>query len=173
LYNTVLTIHALKENQEGQGKSIAEAIFSVCFPEHSVEIFKQLREVNYKGFVLASSDSAIPLIFNAPEANGVYLPAPIIYNPNFLFAKEVKEKYKAKHNKPFNHFSGNGYDTVKLLAGLLEDKEISRKSVKTLLEDGFIYPGVFGTLDVKPGEHNFVFPLHPAQIVDGTLKYLR
>jgi len=53
------------------------------------------------------------------------------------------------------------------------DKEVSRESVKNLLEGGFMYHGVFGELDVKPGEHDITFPLHPAQIVDGKLKYLR
>jgi hypothetical protein len=55
----------------------------------------------------------------------------------------------------------------------LEDEEVSRERMKSLLEQGFIYPGVFGDLDVKPGEHDIVFPLHPAQIVDGEVKYLR
>jgi len=59
------------------------------------------------------------------------------------------------------------------LSGLLKDKEVSRESVKSLLESGFIYSGVFGSIDVKPGEHDITFPLHPAQIVDGEVKYLQ
>jgi ABC-type branched-subunit amino acid transport system substrate-binding protein len=149
-----------------------EAIFSVGFPEHFEEIFKQLRQETYQGSILGSSDSAIPSIFNVPEANGVYLAAPIIYNPNFLFAKEVKERYEAKYDRYFCHFAGNGYDTIRLLAGPLQDKEVSRESVKNLLEEGFMYHGVFGEHDVKPGEHDITFPLHPARIVNGKLKYL-
>jgi ABC-type branched-subunit amino acid transport system substrate-binding protein len=108
-----------------------------------------------------------------PEANGAYVAAPIIYNPNFLFAKEVKEKYETKYGKPFDHYAANGYDFVKLLAGLLEEQELSRERVRRLFEEGFVYSGVFGDLDVKPGEQDITFPLHPAQIVDGEVKYLR
>jgi ABC-type branched-subunit amino acid transport system substrate-binding protein len=99
--------------------------------------------------------------------------APTVYNPKYLFAKEFMEKYGSRYNKPFNHYAANGYDMLKLLAGLLEDKEISRQSVRNLLEEGFIYSGVFGTLDIKPGERDLNFPLYPAQIVDGRVKYLR
>ncbi|MDY7031654.1 MAG: hypothetical protein SVY10_07060 [Thermodesulfobacteriota bacterium] len=113
------------------------------------------------------------LIKEMPEIAGVYLAAPIIYNPNFLFAKEVHKKYEALYKKPLSHQAAKGYDFMKLLAGLLEDEEVSRENVKRLLEEGFIYPGVFGDLDVKPGEHDISLPLHPAQIIDDKVKYLR
>ena len=149
-----------------------EAIFSVGFPEHFEKIFKQLRQENYQGSILASSDSAIPSIFNAPEANGAYLAAPIIYNPNYLFAKEAKERYETKYKKPFDHFAANGYDLLKILTGLLEDKEVSRENLRSLLEKGFTYLGVFGEINVNPGQRDILVPLHPAQIVEGELRYL-
>lgn len=146
-----------------------EAIYSVGFPTHLEKVIKQLKEENFKGFILAPNPAARPTIRDIPEANGVYVAAPMVY----LFAGELKEKYEAKYGKTFNHIAAHGYDFIKLLAGLLEDKEISRENVKRLLEEGFIYPGVFGVLDVKPGEHDITFPLHPAQIIDGKLKYFR
>lgn len=150
-----------------------EAIYAVGFDSHLKNVFKQLKKENFSEFILGPATATLPSVRNIPEANGVYVAAPIIYNPNFLFAKEVKKRYEAKYNKPFNHYAANGYDFVKLLAGLLEDKEISRESVKSLLEDGFMYPGVFGNLDVKRGEHGIAFPLDTAQIVDGEVEYLR
>jgi branched-chain amino acid transport system substrate-binding protein len=63
--------------------------------------------------------------------------------------------------------------SIILRTSLLEGKDISRENVKDLLEKGVIYPGVFGDIHVKPGEHNISFPLYPAQIVDGEVKYLR
>ncbi len=150
-----------------------EAIYAVGFASHQKNVFRRLREENFQGLILGSSGASGPEVTSMPEANGVYVAAPVIFNPNFLFAKELKEKYEAKHNKPFTQYAANGYDFVKLLAGLLEDKEISRKSVKSVLEEGFMYSGVFGSIDVKAGEHDIIFPLHPAQIVDGTLKYLQ
>ena len=150
-----------------------EAIFCVGFPEHFRKIFKQLREANYKGHILGSSDAAIPFVFNRSEANEVYLVAPVIYNPNFLFAKKVKDKYETLYKKSFNHMAANGYDVVEILSGLLVDKEISRQNLKRILDMGFAYDGIFGSVDVKAGDHDIAFPLHPAQIVEGEVEYLR
>jgi branched-chain amino acid transport system substrate-binding protein len=150
-----------------------EAIYSVGFSTRLKNVIKQLKEEDFKGFLLASNSAARPSIIGMPEANGVYAAAPVVYNPNYLLAKDAEEKYEARYDKPFNHIAANGYDFIKLLAGLLEDKEVSRESIKSLLEEGFIYSGAFGSIDVKPGEHDITFPLHPAQIVDGEIKYLR
>ncbi|MFH1350015.1 MAG: ABC transporter substrate-binding protein [Pseudomonadota bacterium] len=149
-----------------------EGIYIVGYPVHTMNAIKMLRGAGFGGFILSTQGGVIPEIISLPEANGLYAAAPIIYNPNYLFAKEAKEKYKARYTKPFNHFAANGYDFIKLLASLLEDKTISRKGVKSLLEGGFIYHGVFGDLDVEPGKHDIIFPLHPARIVDGEVKYL-
>ena len=150
-----------------------EAIYAVGFESHLKNVFMQLREVNFRGFIIGASGAASSEVTSMPEADGVYVAAPIVYNPNFLFARELKEKYEAKYNKPFTQFAANGYDFIRILAGLLEDKEVSRKSVKSVLEEGFIYSGVFGSIDVKPGQHDITFPLHPTRIVNGKLKYLR
>jgi len=148
-----------------------EAIYSVGFSNCLESIFKQLKEEKFKGFVLGSSSAAFPSITTMPEAQGVYMAASIIYNPNFPFAKKTKEKYETRYDKPFTHTAANGYDSIKILAGLLEDKEISRDSIRSLLEEGFIYSGVFGTIDVKPGEHDISFPLYPAQIIEEEVRY--
>jgi ABC-type branched-subunit amino acid transport system substrate-binding protein len=148
-----------------------EAIYAVGFTSHLTNVFKQLREENFRGSILGPSTATLPVVRSISEANGVYVAAPIIYNPNFLFAQEVKKKYEDRYGKPFNHYAATGYDFMKILAGLLEDKEISRQSVKRVLEEGFMYSGIFGSLDVKPGEHDIIFPLYPAEIVDGEVRY--
>lgn len=149
-----------------------EAIFTVGFASHLKNVFRQLREEDFNGYILGPSSATWPPIRSMTEANGVYVSAPIIYNQNNIFAKEAKEKYEKKYNKTFNHYAANGYDIIKILAGLLQDKEISRGSIKSLLEGGFIYSGLFGDIDMKPGEHSINFPLFPAQIIDGEVKYM-
>ena len=134
-------------------------------------MFAQLKEADYGGFIVGAANTSAPSIRSLPETNEMYVVAPIIYAPNYLYAKEVREKYETRYSKPFNHYTAGGYDLMKLLAGLLEDEEISRENVKRLLETGFTYPGVFGELNVTPGEHDIGFPLHPAQILDGEVQY--
>ncbi len=150
-----------------------EGIYIVVHPGHLESVFKQLKEENFKGIVVAAGNASVPSVRNLPEASGVYVAAPIIYNAKYIFAQEAREKYEAQYGKPFNHYAASGYDIIKLLAGLMEDEFISRESVRGLLEEGFIYPGIFGYLEVKPGEHDIHFPLHPAQIVNGEVEYLR
>ena len=149
-----------------------EAIYAVGYVSHLKEVYRQLKENDFEGPILGPS-GVLNLVGKATEINGIYVAAPIIYDPNFVFATDVKEKFETRYGKTFTHQAATGYDFVKLLASLLEDESISREHVKHLLDEGFIYPGVFGDLDVKPGEHDIIIPLHPAQVVDGEITYLR
>jgi len=148
-----------------------EAFFAVGFPEHLVEILKQLREKDYQGYILASLTASTASVSNMSEANRIYLASTIIYDPDFLFASPVKEKFEARYNKPFDYIAANGYDTVKILEVLLEDEELSRENVKRVFDKGFIYSGVFGNIEAAPGEHDIAFPLYPAQIVNVEVVY--
>jgi len=150
-----------------------DAIFVGAFPKHSEIIFKQLREANYSGEILADSGAAIPSVFNMPEADGVYVIAPIIYDTKFLFARTVSENFESRYNKQFDYNAANGYDVIRILGGLLENEELSRDNVKRILDRGFSYSGVFGSIDALPGEHDIAFPFFPAQIVDGKLVFRR
>ncbi len=108
-----------------------------------------------------------------PETNGVYLTAPIIYDSNFIFARTVSENFESRYNKQFDFNAGNGYDLIRILGGLLKNEELSRDNVKRILDEGFIYSGVFGSIDVLPGEHDIAFRLHPSKVVDGELEFRR
>ncbi len=75
--------------------------------------------------------------------------------------------------RQFDHNAANGYDIIKILGGLLENEELSRDNVKRILDEGFSYSGVFGSVEVLPGEHDISFPLFPSQVVDGKLVFRR
>jgi branched-chain amino acid transport system substrate-binding protein len=150
-----------------------DAIVIVAWPEHVELILKQIREADYQGHIIGSSDAAMPSVFNMPEANGIHLAASSIYDSNFLFASKVSENFESRYNKQFDLSAGNGYDFIRILGGLLEDEELSRDNVKRILDRGFSYSGVFGSIDVLPGEHDMSFPLLPAQVVDGKLEFRR
>jgi len=150
-----------------------DAIFVAAFPKHSEIIFKQLREANYSGEILSDSGAAVPSVFNMPEADGVYVIAPIIYDPSFLFARTVSDNFESRYNKEFGLTAANGYDVIRILDGLLENEELSRDNVKRILDRGFSYSGVFGSVDALPGEHDIAFPLFPTKVVDGKLEFRR
>ena len=149
----------------------SDAIYSVGLGFHLKNVFRQLKEENFNGFILSTNAATEASVRSLPEANGVFSTATIIDNPKYLYAKETKEKYEAGYSKPFNPYAAVGYDFVRLFSNLMEDKEISRKGAKRLLDQGFTYPGVFGDIKLKPGDHDILIPLHPARIENGKLKY--
>ena len=108
-----------------------------------------------------------------PEANGVYLAAPTIYNSNFQLASQVAFSFENKYDKQLDYNGANSIDLIRMLYGLLDKEEIARKNVKDVLNSGFSYSGLFGVVDVLPREHDISFQLFPAKIVDGELEFRR
>lgn len=149
-----------------------DAICFIGFVQHINAAFRQFKEMNYEGAIVGSIGGSTPSITNKPEANGIYVVAPMIYDSNYIFSREAKKQYEARYNKLFTVFAANSYDFFMFIAGLLKDKTFSRESVRVALEQGFIYPSVFGVIDVKQGDHNIPFPMYPALIVHGELRYL-
>ena len=148
-----------------------EAIFMVGLTSLMPPMLKQVREIGYQGYVLTPQGPSIPSIRVLPEANGIYLVAPLVYNRTFVYARELEQKYEAAYQKPLDQYAAVGYDTIKLVGNLLEDHETSRQGLKRQLDNGFIYTGVFGDIHVKAGQRDFLIPMVPARIVDGTVKY--
>jgi len=106
-----------------------------------------------------------------PEADGTYLVAPITYDNNFQLASQIAFSYELKYDKQLDYNAANGYDIIRILQGLLDEEEISRKNVKNVLNSGFIYSGLFGTVEINPKNHDMGFQLFPAKIVNGGLEF--
>lgn len=155
-------ISALKEHA---------AIYIAGSGAHLLNVTRQLRDAGYRGHILTPAGGADPALFVLPEMSGVFVAAPIIHNPGYLYAREAGEKFFARYQRPFNQWAANGYDFIKLICGLMEERNISRKSVRDVLAGGFEYSGVFGHVRLRSGEHDLTFPMYPTQILNGTLTY--
>lgn len=150
-----------------------QAVFIIGFVKQVQLAIRQLRRMNYQGIIMTSSGGANPKVTNMSLADGVYIGAPIIYNQNYPFAKAFKKKFIKTFKKPLSHQAANGYDFIKIFAGLIEGQEVSRQNIKHLFELGFMYSGVLGDQELKPGSQEITFPLHPARIQDQKIVYLR
>jgi branched-chain amino acid transport system substrate-binding protein len=148
-----------------------DAIFLATLGASLTNAVRQLKEAGFAGPVLMPSSGANPALFVTPDMQGVYLSAPIIYNPTYLYAREAAGKCAARYHQPFNHWAAAGYDFIRLFAGLLEDHPLTRQGVQDALAAGFDYSGVFGPVRVKAGAHEISFPLYPAQILNNTIKF--
>ena len=148
-----------------------EAIYVVGFPDHIIMILQQLREANYQGEILTSSDGATFNIFSMPESQGVYLAAPAIYDSNFQLASKVSHSYMQKYDKSLDYNSANSYDLIRILNGLLDEEEVSRENLKNVLNAGYEYSGLFGQVKVEPKNHDMTFQLFPVKISKGVLEF--
>ncbi|MBU0728478.1 MAG: ABC transporter substrate-binding protein [Proteobacteria bacterium] len=150
-----------------------QAVYLAGFVKHVAMGIRQLRQANYQGIIITPSGGANPKVTTLPEAEGVYVLAPIVYNPNYQFARDFQEKFESTYNKPFSHNAANGYDFVKIFAGLIDEQEVSRRNIKHILDQGFMYSGVLGYQELEPGGQEILLPLHPTRIQDGNLTFLR
>ena len=148
-----------------------EAVYVACTGNILNGVLRQFKEADYRGKILTHVSAVQPALFGLPEADGIYMTATIIHNADFLYAKEAEKKFTARYHRAFDQWEASGYDLVKLIMGLLEDRQVSRQSVRDLLAGGFEYSGVFGHLSSKPGQHDLSIPLYPAQVVNGALEY--
>ncbi len=164
-----------EEDLSGQAGALAgvEAVYVVGFPRGELAAIKALRQSKFSGHIIGASGCSTFSVRSDPAAEGMYLAAPIIYKKNYPLADEVRRRYEEMFDAPLSHQAANGYDFVKIIAGLLEDGEVSRRALREMLEGGFSYSGILGYADLKAGEHDIVFPLYPARVVSGELDYVR
>ncbi|MBF0302628.1 MAG: ABC transporter substrate-binding protein [Desulfamplus sp.] len=149
----------------------SDAVAVIGFDFHIINILKALRTIGYKGEIISTTTATLPSVTSIQESDGVHVTAPAIYNKNYRFADSVKRRYEEKYGKPFTQYSANGYDFIKILIGLLEDKPLNQESVKAIFDKGFVYSGVFGNIELKKGSQDILFPLFPAQIKRGEIIY--
>ena len=148
-----------------------EAVYVVGYVKQEEQAILALRGARYSGHIIGAS--GVATLAGKPGMDGVYVAAPLIYSHNFVFAREVKEDFKSVYGRPLTHQAASGYDLVKLIAGLLEGRDLSRAGVRRLLEKGFVYPGIFGEVELDPGKRDIRIPLHPGRIVNGRIEFLR
>ena len=131
-----------------------------------------VREAGYTGHVFGSSAAAGPGVSSMPEAEGMFVSAPAIYNPNYLPGQSLTQEFLELYGHNMTHYAASGYDAVNLIYGLMKGKELTRDEVREQLHGGFSYASVLGPLRVVAGSHDIQYDLLPAQVVEGRLWYL-
>lgn len=147
-----------------------DVILIIGFLSHFKPIIEQIKESNYKGEIISSSDAASPIMFNEPISEGIYFLSPIVYNPELIYVEELSKKYESLYDNEFDHYVAVGYDPILILDDFLEGEDLTRENVRKIFDSEFSYSGVFGTLNHN-GDHDFGFALHPTKIINGKLVY--
>ncbi|MBN1572771.1 MAG: amino acid ABC transporter substrate-binding protein [Deltaproteobacteria bacterium] len=149
-----------------------DAVCIIGYAGNMVPAIEKLRESGYTGKIIGTSGVA-GLAETRPEINGVYIVTPSIYNEDYRYVMELKEKFESQYERELTHHVATGYEAIKLIAGLLEGKELSRENVRSVLEKGFVFPCVFGDIEVIPGENDAYVPLFPAYVKNNKIEYLQ
>ncbi len=149
-----------------------KATYIIGFVPYMKNAVLSLRALHYPGAIIGDVGMA-NLVGSMPEVNGAYTVAPIIYSPAYTFARDTRDNYEAAYHRAFTPPAAAGYDVVKLLAGLFEDRQMSRINVRDILESWFIYPGVLGTIESGAGTRDIIYPLFPVRIENNAMIYLR
>lgn len=149
-----------------------DAICIVGYASNIVLALERIRESGYTGKIIGTSAIA-SLAGHKPEVNGMYMVTPSIYNEDYRYVMELKEKYRSMYNRELTHYAATGYEAINLMTGLLQGEELSREGVRDILKKGFVFPCVFGDIEIKPGENDISTPLLPAYVEDNRIEYLQ
>jgi len=149
-----------------------EAIYVGGYVGQAQMVFGQARKNGYQGRLLSASGGSAPAVRTMAEGEGAYVASPLIYNRDYPYARELSRKYAAKFNTPLTHFAAAAHDILQLVPQLLNGQEVSRESLKKMLEQGYSFPGAMGDILVPKESHEINFKLYPARIQEGELQYL-
>lgn len=131
-----------------------------------------IREYGYPGYIFSSSAASSPEITSMPEAEGIYVSAPVVYNPNYLPAQSLIGEFEEAYGYNMTHYAVSGYDAVYLIYGLMKGKDLTRDVMREQLHGGFSYPSILGPVEVASGSHDIQYDLMRAQVAEGRLWYL-
>jgi branched-chain amino acid transport system substrate-binding protein len=150
----------------------SEGIYISGFEAHLEGLLDALSRTGYSGIILGPSTLSTPGIRETGKAEGCFVAAPRIYSDEYPFTEEVKTRYEERYGASFTHYGANAYDFLRLISSLLQGEEPTRRNLKELFDRGFSYSGILGLINVEPGTRDLSFPLFPARIEEGELRYL-
>lgn len=150
----------------------ASGIYGAGFSNKFIALIKLLKEKGYKGILIGTNAFS-----NLPNEkrdllDGMFCTAPVLYKENYSFAEIISRRYRQIYSVRMSHYSAIGYDVVKMIAALLEDTDITRKNLNQQIQDGFIYSGLLGAVNLQKGGRSLSFPLYPVRIEKGKITYL-
>ena len=152
--------------------SLCDAIVAFGAKGSLVNMLTAISESGYDGYVMAGSGASVPSIRELPVADGVYVPAPLVYKESNVLASRYVNNFEAVYGYSPTHMGITGYDGVMLMWGLMVDSELTRENLRDNLHAGFAFSGVLGSMKVDEGNHETNFQLFPAIITGGDLWFL-
>jgi branched-chain amino acid transport system substrate-binding protein len=150
----------------------SEAILIAGFQDVCLDSLQDLRMAGYSGTILGTSTLSTKTFWESPDAQGIWVASPTVYNPAFLRAADFSSLYSRTYDRAIHHNAAVGWDSLFLLRGLLEPLQEKRSSaVLDKLQSAFVFPGVLGDISKASGEKSIPIPLLTARILDSSLRF--
>lgn len=150
-----------------------DGLYLSGFDTHLRAILTQLRQLQWQVAVFGNSTMSLPDFRTSmgQAANGVYIAAPSLYayGPGSPQGEFI-ERYQKKYGRSPSYYAANGYDCIKLLAGLVKANS-SPKSLREGLLQPKEFEGILGRVTRRQNNHELAFPLELARIEDSNLVF--
>jgi branched-chain amino acid transport system substrate-binding protein len=151
-----------------------DAVYLAAYAEEISEMIRELRQQNYKGYILSTAAFASPEIIEqvGPPAEGVFLTqAGFDAQSEVPLIKDFVDSYRAKYGLTPDLYAAHGYDSVMVLSAAIGESgsEFASELWSGLraLRD---YQGVTGTLqfDERGDVQKFprVYVINEGRLVD-------
>lgn len=149
-----------------------DAVFVVALRHQFPSILSELNSSGYSGHVVCAVEASIPAMWPEPELQGVFVNAPVLYNPAASIDVGFLSEFEERYGEELTHQGAIGSDVLRLIWGLLSDNEVSRENLRYMLDKGFVSSGIMGVVVLEPGSRNVDIPLYRGVIEGGELRYL-
>ena len=153
-----------------------EALLFIGLSGHLQDMFAQVNELEFDGFMIGPSQLADPNVRNelGDSAEGAFALVPKFYN-DFVPAQEFKEKYMSEYDFMPGHESASAHDLLlNMIIGIRQNMTtISRRDVidhMYRLESSI--NGSFGSFTINSIAGTLSYDLFPVKIEGGNVVYL-
>lgn len=150
-----------------------DAISFTCFPNDIEPLAKVIRKKFPEMPLIGPNSISSPHYLKNPIFDGIYVAAPLVYNPASPYLGNVGTKFETEYGLPLSQYSAIGYDIISLLTQIISKNGASPEAIKDTFEAGFIFPGLFGDVVNNKGSHHMTYQLIPAKIKNERLIYQR
>ncbi len=160
-------------NKRLEALTDCDAISFTCFPKDIEPLAKIIRQKYPKMPLIGPNSISSPHYLKNPVFDGIYVAAPLVYNPASPYLGNVGTKFEKTYGLPLSQYSAIGYDIIILLSQIISKNGASAEAIKNTFEAGFIFPGLFGDVVNNKGSHHMTYQLIPAKIKNEQLIYQR
>ena len=150
----------------------SEAIVTIGLPHQVEGLVVAADEADFTGLIVTPTTGATPDMVANDAFEGVYMLAPLIYNPFYEFANKVKNRFNKTFSYTMTHQTAGGYDVMNIIANLLIKDGVDRVSLRESFGLGFHHSGILGSLKLPECCDAIAIPLYQVRVTGGVLEYL-